>query len=90
MSTIELPAGLRVGLESAGVPMTPEEFDAIEEYDEYHYELIHEVLVVTVYSGQAANPVERRITEGEICRTDLLPGFELPLARLLAAADIWK
>jgi Uma2 family endonuclease len=36
-----------LGLESAGVLMTPEEFDAIEEYDEnYHYELINGVLVV--------------------------------------------
>jgi Uma2 family endonuclease len=38
---------LIVGPESAGILMTPEEFDAIEEYDEcYRYELIHGVLVV--------------------------------------------
>lgn len=37
----------KIGLESAGVIMTPEEFDAITEYDElYNYELIHGVLVV--------------------------------------------
>lgn len=203
MSTIELPLRLRVGLESAGVLMTPEEFDAIEEYDElYQYELIHGVLVVTpfateaerhpndvlghllreyqedhpngksldetvfeqyirtgdsrrradrviwaglgrtpdprsdvptivvefpaagraawkrdyiekrheylsigvreywvidrfervitVYSGNANNPNERRIIESENYQTNLLPGFELPLARLLAAADKWK
>jgi Uma2 family endonuclease len=203
MSTIELPAGLRVGLESAGVPMKPEEFDAIEEYDElYQYELIHEVLVVTpfateaerhpndvlghllrayqedhpdgksldetvfeqyirtsdsrrradrviwaglgrtpdprsdvptivvefpaagraawkrdyiekrceylaigvreywvidrfervmtVYFDEAGKPAERRVAESEIYRSTLLPGFELPLARLLAAADKWK
>ncbi|MBI3465235.1 MAG: Uma2 family endonuclease [Planctomycetes bacterium] len=36
-----------LGLESAGLLMTPEEFDAIEEYDEnYRYELVHGVLVV--------------------------------------------
>jgi len=36
-----------LGLESAGLLMTPEEFDAVEEYDEnYHYELVNGVLVV--------------------------------------------
>ncbi len=39
---------LVLGLEAAGILMTPEEFDAVEEYDEnYRYELIHEVLVVS-------------------------------------------
>jgi Uma2 family endonuclease len=37
-----------LGLESAGLFMTPEEFDAIQEYDEnYRYELINGVLVVS-------------------------------------------
>ncbi len=37
-----------IGLDSAGIMMSPEEFDAITEYDElYDYELIHGVLVVT-------------------------------------------
>jgi Uma2 family endonuclease len=37
-----------LGLESAGILMTPEEFDAVTEYDEnYQYELIHGVLVVS-------------------------------------------
>jgi Uma2 family endonuclease len=37
-----------LGLDSAGLRMTPEEFDAIEEYDEnYRYELIDGVLVVS-------------------------------------------
>lgn len=36
-----------VGPESAGILMTPEEFDSIEECDDDHiYELVHEVLVV--------------------------------------------
>jgi Uma2 family endonuclease len=36
-----------LGLESAGLRMTPEEFDAIEDYDEnYQYELVEGVLVV--------------------------------------------
>jgi Uma2 family endonuclease len=38
---------LKIGPESNGMLMTPEEFDAIEEYDRaYRYELIHGVLVV--------------------------------------------
>src|SRR5439155_12659600 len=39
---------LALGPETAGLLMTPEEFDAIEEYDEdYRYELVNGVLVVT-------------------------------------------
>jgi Uma2 family endonuclease len=192
----------RIGPESAGMLMTPEEFDGIESYDElYRYELIHGVLVVnpipsaaevgpnellgrwlgnygeehvqgkaldatlperyvrttdnrrradrviwaglgrvpnpatdvptivvefvsagrrdwrrdymekrreyrevgvreywiidrfrrtlTVYRNQHAGETELVIAEGDVYRTDLLPGFELPLARLLAAADQW-
>jgi Uma2 family endonuclease len=30
------------------------------------------------------------VTESETYHTDLLPGFELPLARLLAVADWWR
>jgi Uma2 family endonuclease len=38
---------LVLGQDSAGILMTPEEFDAVEDYDEcYRYELIHGVLVV--------------------------------------------
>jgi len=48
MSTAPAEQEVILGLESAGVLMTPEEFDAIEEYDEnYRYELVHGVLVVT-------------------------------------------
>ena len=37
-----------LGSHSAGMLMTPEEFDAVDEYDEeYRYELIHGVLVVS-------------------------------------------
>lgn len=47
MSTLPAEADIVLGLESAGVLMTPEEFDAIEEYDEnYRYELVRGVLVV--------------------------------------------
>lgn len=201
MSTaIEIAA---IGRGSAGILMSPEEFDAIEEYDEsYRYELIHGVLVVTPISlveeaspnetlggflfvyreqhpmgsvleltlperyvylptsrrrpdrviwaglGRRPNPrtdpptiavefvssgkrnwhrdyvakraeylglgikeywifdrfgrtstvhrnapegaIELVISEGEIYRTPLLPGFELPLSRILEAADAWN
>lgn len=43
--------------------------------------------IMTVYRAGAAETV---IPEGETYRTPLLPGFELPLARLLAAADAWQ
>jgi len=29
------------------------------------------------------------VGEAEVYRTDLLPGFELPLARLFVLADLW-
>ena len=47
MSTIPADPEIILGPESAGILMTPDEFDAVEEYDEcYTYELIHGVLVV--------------------------------------------
>ena len=47
MTVIEEKGNLAIGLESAGILLTPEEFDAITDYDEnYRYELIHGVLVV--------------------------------------------
>jgi hypothetical protein len=33
---------------------------------------------------------EQVVAEGATYRTDLLPGFDLPLARLLAVADEWR
>ena len=42
---------------------------------------------MTVY--QHAEPVERVVAESENYRTPLLPGFELPLAKLLVQADRW-
>jgi Uma2 family endonuclease len=47
MNAVTQQPPLVLGLESAGILLTPEEFDAVEEYDEnYRYELIHGVLVV--------------------------------------------
>lgn len=42
---------------------------------------------MTVYFQPPANPVLRVVTESEIYTTPLLPGFELPLRRLLELAD---
>ncbi len=43
--------------------------------------------IMTVYRSGVP---ERGVGEDESYRTRLLPGFELPLARLLAAADRWQ
>jgi Uma2 family endonuclease len=42
-----------------------------------------------VYRNSPQGAVEIVISEGEIYRTPLLPGFELSLSRLLEAADAW-
>lgn len=48
MSIVPAEQEIVLGPESAGLLMTPEEFDAVEEYDEnYHYELVNGVLVVS-------------------------------------------
>src|SRR5438045_2938022 len=47
MSILPIEESFVLGPESAGLLMSPEEFDAIEEYDEnYTYELVNGVLVV--------------------------------------------
>jgi Uma2 family endonuclease len=46
--------------------------------------------VMTVYRQEGGQASESQIGEGDTFRTPLLPGFELPLARILAAADRWK
>src|SRR5205085_4004977 len=47
MSTVPAESDVVLGSESAGLLMSPEEFDAIEDYDEnYQYELVNGVLVV--------------------------------------------
>jgi Uma2 family endonuclease len=44
---------------------------------------------LTVFSTMAGKPPRKVIRENQIYKTELLPGFELPLARLLALADRW-
>jgi Uma2 family endonuclease len=46
--------------------------------------------VMTVYQNQPGKPAEQVVQENDAYRTDLLPGFELPLAQLLAVADEWR
>jgi len=60
MSVIQVLSPPKLGPASAGVLMTPEEFDAVEEWDEnYNYELIHGVLVVSpIPLEQEADPNE--------------------------------
>src|SRR5262249_30701516 len=45
---------------------------------------------MTVYRFSPGAPAELVVAEHEVYRTDLLPGFELPLARILSLADDWK
>jgi Uma2 family endonuclease len=45
--------------------------------------------IMTVYLNRPEGAVSRLIQAAETYQTDLLPGFQLPLARLLARADDW-
>lgn len=92
--------------ESKDVPTIVVEFvsarrrDWIRDYEEKRAEYlaagVREYWVIdrfrrtlTVFSRQPEGAVPMVVAEGEIYRTDLLPGFELPLSRLLAIADRW-
>lgn len=46
--------------------------------------------IMTVNRPGPLGPTDQIVTEAEPYRTELLPGFELPLARLLAKADDWR
>ena len=46
--------------------------------------------LMTVVRHRATEPEEMVIRESETYRTPLLPGFEVPLARLLVRADYWQ
>jgi Uma2 family endonuclease len=47
------------------------------------------IRILTVYRNVSGEQTEVVLTEPETYRTPLLPGFELPLARLLIVADRW-
>jgi Uma2 family endonuclease len=54
MSSLSTPRKAKLSLSSAGMLMTPEEFDAVTDYDErYAYELINGVLIVTPIPSEA-------------------------------------
>ena len=70
--------------------------DYIEKRDEYLEAGVVEYWVIdrftrqlSVFTLEAGKPTERVVDEPDVYRPDLLPGFELPLAELLAAADKW-
>jgi Uma2 family endonuclease len=46
--------------------------------------------IMTVYRRPPVEPAELVVKESDVYRTPLLPGFELPLARLLKVADDWN
>jgi hypothetical protein len=46
--------------------------------------------MMTVYRAGVCGPTVEHVLEASTYRTALMPGFELPLARLLARADAWK
>jgi Uma2 family endonuclease len=71
--------------------------DYIEKRREYESVGVQEYWIIdrflrtlTVYGKLASPTGERVVAENEIYVTPLLPGFELPLARLLEAADSLK
>jgi Uma2 family endonuclease len=71
--------------------------DYVERRDEYLEAGVVEYWVVdrfrrvlAVYSQQTGQRSEQIVPENEVYRPALLPGFELPLAELLAAADWWS
>src|SRR5439155_11362148 len=68
--------------------------DYIEKRDEYLEAGVLEYWVIdrfrrvlAVYSLQGGQPSEHIVRDDEVYQTALLPGFELPLGTLLAAAD---
>ena len=71
--------------------------DYVEKRREYEAVGVREYWVIdrfrrtlTAYGRHLAPSGERVVAESGIYSTDLLPGFELPLARLFEAADDWK
>ena len=74
MSTTEIAKSTDVkvgsiGPDSAGVRMTPEEFDAIEDYDDcYRYELIDGVLIVNAIPHEAHEGPNECEFKGELGR----------------------
>jgi Uma2 family endonuclease len=71
--------------------------DYIEKRREYEAAGVQEYWIIdrfrrtlTVFGKQVSPTGEKVVAEMETYFTPLLPGFELPLVRLLQAADAWK
>ena len=71
--------------------------DYIEKRDEYLALGVEEYWIIdrfqrslTVYRRSKNRWEELRFTEHDVYRTDILPGFELPIGRVLALADEWE
>jgi Uma2 family endonuclease len=84
----------RIAVEFVSGDRRDRQRDYVDKRQEYQEAGIAEYWIIdrfqrtlTVIHNQPTGRVEQVITEQEIYQTPLLPGFELPLARLLAAAD---
>ena len=71
--------------------------DFVEKRRDYEAAGVQEYWVIdrfrrtlTVYGRHVYATGERIVAEHEVYTTSLLPGFELPLAKLLQAADSWE
>ena len=75
--------------------------DALRDYEEKRREYlaagVSEYWVIdrfrramTVYRNPPREPAEQVVGEAATYQTDLMPGFALPMARLLAVSDKWK
>jgi hypothetical protein len=74
MSVLETPISLKLAPELAGILLSPEEFDAVEECDElYNYELVHRVLIV----APPPSIGERRPNDRLVLQRDFTPVNEV-------------
>ena len=71
--------------------------DYLQKRDEYlsigvkeYWIVDHFQRTLTVYTPRSAGAAEHIVAETDSYATPLLPGFQLPLAQLLAASDYWE
>ena len=86
-----------IAIEFVSAQRRDRERDYVEKRKEYAELGISEYWIIdrferkmTAYLRRPTGPQEIVVVESETYRTDILPGFELPLAKLLAVADQWK
>jgi len=90
---VDVPA---VAIEFVSASRRDRRRDFVEKRREYqeagvveHWIVDRFVRTMTVYRNSQAGSSDVIVTEQEIYQTALLPGFELPLVRLLTVADRW-